>query len=213
MKKIVSLLLVLAPAVQAGESVKITRRSCVFSSVFQKPELLHNGSSFLVSENGRITEVGAENISPELRKATDARILSALLRAGKIEATKAYDGSVILRHRVSGIGGGPLTAWFLYGLTKSVCYGTAVAATGVVVVGTGGLGAATGALVAGGTLTASAGATVVAGTIAGAGLTAEAGLASAAFVTAAGGVPAAIAAIETGATAAWIAGMACPWLP
>lgn len=107
------------------------------------------------------------------------------------------------------------TGLAIYGVTKAICYGIAVASAASAVVATGGIvGAATGAVAAGATLSAAPAATVVGGAIAGAGCATEAALATTAVVTSAGGsLAAAATAIEgVSMTVAYWASL-IPFLP
>ena len=114
---------------------------------------------------------------------------------------------------------GPVAGAVAYWATKTLCYGTAAAATSAIVVGTGGLaGAATTGLAAG--AVASGGATAAVGvagaTIAGAGLASEAAIATVAVAQATGGltaVPSTVAAVETASTTMATIFTLIPWLP
>ncbi|MFA5074702.1 MAG: hypothetical protein WC436_01210 [Candidatus Babeliales bacterium] len=124
------------------------------------------------------------------------------------------DGEYCIHAKTRLLGGGPICGFISYWLTKTLCYGTAVAATSTIVVATGGAaGAAVGAATAAATLGASAGATVVGGAIAGAGLAAEAAVATGTAVTAVGGITATVAAVETASTAVGAFFTAIPFLP
>ncbi|MBP9764768.1 hypothetical protein KBD08_00345 [Candidatus Babeliales bacterium] len=111
---------------------------------------------------------------------------------------------------------GPISGAIGYWFTKTLCYGTAVAAAGTIVVTTGGVaGAAVGAATAAGTAAAGAstGAAIVAGAISGAGLASEAAVATAAVASTAGGLAGTVAAVETASTFVGTALTLCPFLP
>jgi hypothetical protein len=114
---------------------------------------------------------------------------------------------------------GPVAGAVAYWATKTLCYGTAAAATSAIIVGTGGLAgaASTGfaaATVASGGATAAVG--VAGATIAGAGLASEAAVATVAVAQATGGLTAigsTIAAVETASTTMGTIFTLIPWLP
>jgi len=109
---------------------------------------------------------------------------------------------------------GPISGAIAYWATKSLCYGTAVAAASTAVVATGGLaGAATGALVAGATASAGTGATVVAGAITSAGLASDAAMVTMGATAAAGGILEVVAAVEGASACAATFFTLIPFLP
>lgn len=152
----------------------------------------------------------SEQFSPE----ESEQITSQLPPLSRIEISQYDNGDYKLRLKTALPGAGPFAGAIGYWFVKTVCYGTAVAATGAAVVATGGAaGAVTGTIATASTLGASTGATLVGGAIAGAGLTAEAATATTVVVGSAGGISGAIAAVEGAATGAWFLLGACPWLP
>lgn len=109
---------------------------------------------------------------------------------------------------------GPIAGAIGYWATKTLCYGTGVAALTTVTVATGGtVGAAVGALTTAAAAGATTSAAIAGGAIAGAGLASEAAIATAAVASTAGGLAGTVAAIETASTGVWAALTLCPFLP
>ncbi|MCX5923498.1 MAG: polymorphic toxin-type HINT domain-containing protein [Candidatus Dependentiae bacterium] len=108
----------------------------------------------------------------------------------------------------------PIAGAIGYWVTKTLCYGTAVAAVGTIVVASGGTaGAAVGAITAATTAGAPIGATIVGGAIAGAGLAQEAVLITTAVTSSAGSLAGTVAAVETASTLVGSALTLCLFLP
>ena len=101
--------------------------------------------------------------------------LKSFLKTGYFALNQTNDGrsfTLTAHHRLNG--GGPLFGTFMYWVTKSVCYGTALTAVGAATVTTGGVaagvitgGAAAGAGITVGTVAATTTATAAIGTTAG----------------------------------------------
>jgi hypothetical protein len=94
--------------------------------------------------------------------------LKAFLANGYLTINQMEDGEYSLRAKGRIVGGGPILGTVAYWVTKSLCYGTAVAAVGATVVATGGaVGGAVGggAFIAGTAVTSTAAATTVGATI------------------------------------------------
>ena len=109
---------------------------------------------------------------------------------------------------------GPLAGLAAYWITKTLCYGTAVAATGAITAGTGGLaGAGLSVLAASSTLGATTGATLVGAAIAGSGCVTEAALLTAGFVSTYGTVAGAAAAVESASAGMGALFALMPFLP
>ncbi len=107
---------------------------------------------------------------------------------------------------------GPIAGAIGYWVTKTLCYGTGVAALATVTTSDAAR-AAVGALTAAAATGATAGAAIAGGAIAGAGLASEAAIATAAVASTAGGIAGTVAAIETASTGVWAALTLCPFLP
>jgi hypothetical protein len=193
--------------------MKIKDSSLFATHEVGKVDLFHSDEGFHVRQNDEVYPVSKHSVDPLLRTLKHKQ-LKKFQKFGYIQVKKNEDNEFSLVSKVRGNGGGPATGAALYWITKSLCWGTAIAATGTVVVATGGLaGAATGGLVAASTLGAGAGATVVAGSLAGAGLTAEAALVTGGVVAGAGSVAAAVATVEAASLGAFAVGLAIPFLP
>ncbi len=199
-----------------GTNFKVANSSVRASESLGKVKLTHNDNKgFALYENGTKHEVGRHSLSPELRTIT-SKELKAFQKAGYLSVNKQSDGEFAIRSHVRGEAGGPIAGAIAYWITKSLCYGTAVAAAGTAVVATGGVvGAIGGGLAAGATLGASAGATVVGGVIAGSGVAATqaATALTVGAVTQAGGLVAAAAVVEGASIAAAGFFTAIPFLP
>ena len=124
--------------------------------------------------------------------------LEEYLNSARIFVSQTDGGEFVLKTKLCLKGGGPILASIGYWVTKTFCYGTAVAGAAGAVVATGGAaGAAAGAMAAASTVGASTAAVVAGGAIAGGGLATEAAMATTAVVASAGGFAAAAAAVET----------------
>ncbi len=170
-----------------------------------------NGNGFFVVKNGKEYKVESSNLDKQLRMMTpEQKIL--FLKKGHFKIHE-IDGNYFIEASGKLKGGGPVSGAIAYWVTKTLCYGTAVAAAGTAVIATGGVGAITGAIATAGTLGATAGASVAAGAIAGAGLTGTATVATAGVITGAGSLAAAAAAVETASLSVSFAFTICPFLP
>ena len=179
----------------------------------KKASLFHDGKGFKVGEAGEFKNVPNYLIDKNLRNVNSAQ-LSKMLGTGYLTLNKNSEGNFTIKHNGRLKGGGPLSGAIAYWVTKTLCYGTAVAAAGTVVVATGGtVGAATGVVASASTLGASAGATLAGAAISGAGYAGAASTATAAVVTGAGSFASAAAAVETASTAVGYAFTVIPWLP
>jgi hypothetical protein len=178
-----------------------------------KIELLHEQNAFYVTQDGIRHTVKKLWMDPILRDMA-SNTLKKFLANGYIQVNKMSDNEFTLKAKGRLFGGGPIAGAIAYWVTKSICYGGAVAAVGGVTVATGGVaGAAIGGAAATLTLGASAGATIAAGAIAGAGGVATATMATAATVGAAGSIAGAIAAVETASAATGLFFTCIPFLP
>lgn len=177
-----------------------------------KVSLLHSDHGFSVVKEGRERRVQKHDTDPLVRNLSEDQ-LKSFLQHGYLSISQMSNDDYALQAHVRLPGGGPVTASALYWITKSLCYGTAVAAASTAVVVTGGAaaGAITTAGVAAATGGASMGAVAVSGAIAAtAGGTATAVTSTAATVTAAGSLAGAAAAVETASMGAFALGL---WLP
>lgn len=173
--------------------------------------VVYENNEFFVEKAEQKFQVQRHNLSKELRGVSQDQ-LSKLLGTGylRVKGTdNEYGLDMCFRMR----GGGPIAGAIAYWATKTLCYGTAVAAAGTAVVATGGAaGAVMGSVVAATTGGASVGATVVGGAIAGAGLATEAATVTTA-VLATSGVGGAIAVVESASLGMWGIFTAIPFLP
>lgn len=175
-------------------------------------KVFHNGKNFFVKEKHQASkQIHNYDVDPLLQKMTPEQLDTFQKTAGFLVAKRLSNGEYKLDAHVKGLGGGPYTASLFYWATKTLCYGTALAATGAAVVSTGGAaGAISGALVAATTSGAGTATTVTAAAIVGAGGTEAATVATTYFVTAAGGAQAAITAVESASTVMGVIGMMLP---
>ncbi len=187
-------------------------------------EVYHSKKGFTVKKDNE-KHVIKKCFTDKMVRDITKKQLKSFLDAGYISINQMNDGEYSLQAKGRINGGGPLLGTFAYWVTKSVCYGVGIAATGAIAVGTAGTGVALvtgGAAVAGGgavvgtigtttaiattagvvtggaTTAAAIGSTagIVAGGLATAGLTGEAAVVTAGVVTSAGGIGATIAGIE-----------------
>ncbi len=177
-----------------------------------KVTVQYKDGEFYVKHDGIQTKVANYHLTKELR-GISPQCLQGFLEVGYLSLKKIGDEFAI-QGSLRLLGGGPISGAVGYWLTKTLCYGTAVAAATTAVVATGGAaGAATGALVAGSTASATMGASVVGGAIAGAGLAAEAATLTGATVLGAGSVAGAVAAVESASLTVGAILTAIPFLP
>jgi len=196
-----------------NELLKLSDSSLMTPSRLGAIALFHGEKGFHVEKDNKHHEVKRYWVDPLLRGAKTKQ-LKAFLDNGYVFLDQMSDGEYTIKAKVRGLGGGPLLGSLFYALTKTACYGTAVAATGAVVVGTGGLaGAATGVLAAGTTLGAGSAVTMTAAAIAGAGGTAAAAEVTGAVILASGGFAGAVAAIEATSVVAYGLGTLVWFLP
>lgn len=175
--------------------------------------VVHNDDGFFVENEKGSCRVQNCFADKELRGISEEQ-LGKLLENGHIAVNQMSDGQYSLHAYRHLNGGGPIFGAIGYWLTKSLCYGTAAAAAGTIVVATGGtVGAVTGGLVAASTAGLGAGATITAGAIAGAGVAQGAAVATAGVVAGAGGIAGAIAAVEVTSMTVGTALTLCPFLP
>jgi len=182
-------------------------------SHFGKLKVVYRGCEFyVVDESEKNCLISRADLSEELRGLPLARLLE-YLKVGYL-ALNQIGNDFGLKLHIRGLGGGPLAGLAAYWITKTVCYGTAVAAAGTIVVSTGGAaGGISGAIVAASTSGATVAVATVGGAIAGAGLAGEAAIATAAAVNAAGSIPATIALVESASLSVGGFFAAIPFLP
>jgi len=194
---------------------KIKDSSILASSSIGKFDLLHNEDGFSIVKESEKFFVKECWVDPYLRSISNER-LKCFLNFGKIFVNQMDNNEYSLQAKLSMKGGGPITGWFAYLATKTLCYGTAVAAATTAVVTTG--GAVAGAVTAAGATVATSGAaaaaSVTGAAIAGAGGGAAAATATGGAVAAAGGSIAAVVTAVEGASAA-VGAFFCaiPFLP
>jgi hypothetical protein len=155
--KNILLSLLLAAFASSSASIKIDKSMIMAASSVGAFKLYHNGTNFIAKQNGVRTEIGSESLDSALRR-VNSHNLSAFLKCGRIMVTRSTDGSLILRHHVNGIGGGPVAASIGYWGTKVLCWAGIITAGGAAVAS--GVGAGV-ALAGGGAAAATAGGLVV----------------------------------------------------
>ena len=175
--------------------------------------LFHDAKGFHAVKNGSVYDVQTCFTDKQVRNISSKQ-LRGFLKQGYIAINQMSDGEFSLQAHSRLVGGGPVTASILYWATKSLCYGTAVAAASTAVVVTGGAAAA-GALTTVGVTVATGGAGLGAAAVSGAiatvaGGTALAVEATAGTIVAAGGLVGAVAAVETASLGAFAFGLALP---
>ena len=199
-----------------------------FTSIHANSDLAENTAKYLVycknkqwsvEHDGRQHAIQRAFVDKVLRDMPEDKAEEALTHFA-LRIAQMDNGQYSLHAHARGLGGGPLTASFLYWTTKTLWYGTAAAAAGTAVVATGGAaaGAAAALANAGAAAAVAGGAGVMAGNAAmvgvaagGAGVaTAETVGAMAAMASAGGGF---VAAGETLALGAGAVGAACWFLP
>jgi hypothetical protein len=171
-------------------------------------DLYHSKKGFYVRQDDKKQTIKKYFTDPMLRDITKPQ-LKAFLANGYLTINQMEDGEYSLRAKGRIVGGGPILGTVAYWVTKSLCYGTAVAAVGATVVATGGaVGGAVGggAFIAGTAVTSTAAATPVAtvasgaglvgAVVTGAGLSGAAATTTVAVVTGAGSVATTIAGVE-----------------
>ncbi len=193
-------------------------------------DLYHGRKGFYVRQDDKKQAIKKYFTDPILRDMTKTQ-LRAFLTNGYLTLNQMDDGEYSLKAKGRLIGGGPILGVIAYWVTKSLCYGTAIAATTTIAVGTAGTGVAlvtggaaviaggtvataglatataigtTAGVITGGAVTAGTVATtagIVAGGCATAGLGTQAALVTVGVVTSAGGIAATIAGVETASVA------------
>ena len=195
--------------------VYINRKAVFAPERLGSVELCHDKKGFSVLQDNKKHAIAKYFIDPLLRDITREQ-LGAFLQGGYLSINQMNNGEFSLKANGRIKGGGPALGAFMYWVTKSVCYGTAVAAVGTIAVGTGGTVVAlttSGAAVAGtGAVMGAAAATTTAtvtgaavGTTVGAAATATIASASAAAVTGGASTVATAIAVTGGASQAAVA--------
>jgi hypothetical protein len=154
-------------------------------------KLYHSEKGFVVLHDNKQRVINKCLVDKIARDMTPDQ-LKSFLKLGYLAINQSNDGSFMLKANQRLAGGGPIFGAFMYWATKSLCYGTAVAAVGTVAVGTGGVVV----LAASSTLAAAGGATIVG--VAGA-TTIATVTGAAATTTVAAGTITAIAGLSAGA--------------
>ncbi len=178
-------------------------------------KILRNREGYAVLTNSGMHKVHDHDVDAPLKKMSNEQIAGFLNNGnGRIRVAQFDNGEFNLKTHVRGNGGGPLLGSLLYALTKTACYGTAVAATGAAVVTTGGIaGAVTGVAAASATLGAGSAVTLTAAAISGAGGAAAAAEVTTAVIATTGSLAGAAAVIEAASVAAYGAGTLVWFLP
>lgn len=191
---------------------QFTRGSLYIPQDLRHMGVIHRNNDFYVKRDGEDCLIPHYHLDKCLQNATTEE-LTRLTCDGYL-SLKRIGGEYGLTYNARLRGGGPIAGGIAYWLTKTLCYGTAVAATTTVVVSTGG---AAGALSAGGLALATSGAstavTVTGAAISGAGLASEAALLTTAVASSAGGVGGAITFVESASLGAWALFTSIPFLP
>lgn len=203
----------LASGVSYAGGLELQASSVFVPHNLGRVSLLHDAEGFHAIKNGRAYDVQKCFTDKQLRNVSSEQ-LREFLKQGYIAINQMSDGEFSLQAHGRLVGGGLVTASVLYWLTKSLCYGTAVAAASTAVVATGGAVAA-GALTTAGVAVATGGAGIGAAAVSGAiatvaGGTAVAVEATAGTIVAAGGLAGAVAAVETASMGAFAFGLALP---
>ncbi len=243
-KQLCALSLIACFSINAMEETKILRikpTSLFVKNDIGEVELYHTGNGFTILQNNEEFPISKYSMDPLLKK-MNRKQLKKFQKIGYLEVKRNAFNEFSLASKVRGNGGGPVTGAVLYWLTKTLCYGTAVAAVGAGVAATGGAVVAAGTAIAGAAGATAAGASVtaigiglgsaVSGTAVGAavatapvaivagGITATAGgtaiattLTGATLAASGGCVATMVAGVETASIAAFAAGLAIPFLP
>lgn len=179
-------------------------------------KLLHDKTHFYVSDENASYRVQNHEISPLLKQVLKRNALAEYSRSCKIRVKKHKDGTYSLVDKVTGKGGGPVLAGFMYGTVKVLAYtGMAVMGTGAVVTVTAATGGTATPLLAGagvlakGAVAATTAQAAIGTALAGTAVGTAAGAGTTALVATAG-TAGALGFIEAAALWAWGLGMAAP---
>lgn len=190
-------------------------------------KLYTNQKDFYVEDELAAYRVEKHDMNKELRALIQYTALTKFKEeAGYIRIDKHDEGKYSLLAKVRGKGGGPICAWWAYGIAKSTMYSTAAAAATATVAGaviaTGGgvVPAAIAGTAVGKTVVAAAGVSTAAnivGGAAGAGIVAAAGVANTGLamggLAASAGSSAGIIAMVEAGSIGFAALFAGPWCP
>lgn len=147
---------------QLENALKIKDSSIQASHRLGKVELYYDNDGFHLLKDGKEHLIKKYYLDPALHKMS-CKHLKAFQDAGYFSVNEIGNDEFSIRVQVRGLGGGPVTGAALYWLTKTLCYGTALAGVGTAIAVTGG-GAA--GVVAGGCLAASGAAVTGSATVA-----------------------------------------------
>lgn len=198
-KTIISLSLLCSSLLQANE-LTIYGKSFFAPKELGITALTHNNLGFNAIRDGKKHTIQNAFVDKTIRNVPSDKLIK-FLEKGYLSVNKMSDGQYTLKANVKGLGGGAYLAWLFYGGTKSLCYGTVIAAgTGVIATGVGaGVAAAgLGGTAVGTTLTAATTKVAASSILGGMSSTAAGGVAAGLASTAGG------AALATEATAAAI---------
>ncbi len=181
-------------------------------------KLFHNEKGFHILHNNEIHQPAL--IDKIVCKATPLQIKDfQKVNKGYLHINQMADGKFEIKVMDRLPGGGPVFGAIAYWVTKSLCYGTAIAATGAVIVGTGGAAVAGSMAIAGavGVAAPAVGAGVGAGMVAAgviqAGLAGEAAVITAGVVSSIGGIGGTITAVESASASVGLLFSLIPFLP
>lgn len=162
-------------------------------------KLLHQNRSFFICNETKKSKIKSHRIDKDIRS-IDTAVLKKMLQNGRLSVSQSEEGEYKVSMNGRLVGGGPLAGMLAYWLTKTLCYGTAIAAVSGITVASGGLAAsATAAAITLGTTGATTAASAAAAAIGAYSATTAAAATSttAAVITGAGSIGAAVSAIET----------------
>lgn len=209
---------------QAMQEEQHLIKCCKASSPGSKEKLHHIEGEFYVDTMSDRHKVDKAWLQPELRTLTPHQMKSFGKAGGYFQLKKFENGEYSFEPHMRVRGGGPILAAAFYWITKSVCYGTALAGASAVVAGTGGGAAVAGGAVAVGTgvmgvatplsavVSVGSGAVATAIGLSSATAATTAGTVAIGTVAAAGSLTATVATIESAAMAAAAVGAAIPFL-
>ncbi len=159
---------------ESRDLLALPQKNIITRNVHGPLNVFHGSDGFIVAHNAKLVPVKSYDVGPGLRN-MDANKAAKVLAATQLQVSRLNSGEYTIAQHGQLNGGGVILANVAYYGVNALCYGTAAAAGGAVIVATGGVaGGLGGAALAGATTGLSAGGGLVAGTIAGAGLTAEA---------------------------------------
>lgn len=101
-------------------------------------QLFSNHRDVFVQDENAAYRVEKHNMNPLLHEVMKRKAIGEFTeKGGYLRVKQLSDGIYILEAKVRGDGGGPISGAIAYWATKTLCYGTAVAAATTAVVATG----------------------------------------------------------------------------